>query len=138
MENPPGVGMCVIVTKDNKVLMGKRIGAHGENTWSFPGGHLEFNETLEECATRETKEETGIQIKNVRIGSFTNDIFEKEKKHYITLFMVADYDSGDVGIKEPDKCLEWNWFEWDNLPSPLFLPIQNLLKQGFNPFDKQA
>ena len=34
---------------------------------------------------------------------------------------------------EPEKCEKWEWFEWNNLPEPLFLPIQNLLKQKFNP-----
>ena len=49
----PKVGLAVIVYKDGKILMGKRIGSHGVNTWSFPGGHLEFLETFEECAKRE-------------------------------------------------------------------------------------
>lgn len=130
----PKVGVGVIILKDNKVLMGKRKNAHGEGTWSFPGGHLEFNEELEECAKREALEETGIEIKNIRLGTATNDIFREEEKHYITLFMISEYDSGEVRVMEPDKCELWEWFEWDNLPSPVFIPVENLKKSGFNPF----
>lgn len=136
MEERPKVGIGVIVIKDNKVLLGKRRGSHGEGSWCFPGGHLEFNEELEDCAKREVFEEAGIKIKNVRTGTFTNDIFEKEGKHYVTLFLVSDYDSGDVRIMEPDKFEKWDWFEWNKLPKPLFIPIQNLLKQNYNPFRK--
>ena len=136
MNNRPKVGIGVIVIKDRKVLLGKRKNAHGEGSWSFPGGHLEFNESWEECAERETLEETGLKISNVRFVTATNDIFQFEKKHYITLFMIADYKSGELQILEPDKCEKWEWFEWDErtLPDPLFLPIQNLLKQNFVPF----
>ena len=66
-----------------------------------------------------------------RLGPYTNDVFQKEKKHYITLFVVADYDSGVLKLKEPEKCEKWDWFEWGKLPEPLFLPIKNLLKQNF-------
>jgi 8-oxo-dGTP diphosphatase len=40
----PKVGVGVIIKKDGKVLMGKRKNAHGDGTWSFTGGHLEFGE----------------------------------------------------------------------------------------------
>ena len=133
MESPK-VGVGVIVIKDNKVLFQKRLGSHGEGTWSFPGGHLEFNESLEECAKRETLEEFGITIKNLRFATITNDLFQKEGKHYLTVYMLADYDSGEIKIREPDKTEQWKLISWDELPSPLFIPIQNLLKQGFNPF----
>ena len=42
----PRVGIAAIVKKDNKVLLGKRKGSHGSGAWNFPGGHLEFFETL--------------------------------------------------------------------------------------------
>lgn len=48
--------------------------------------------------------------------------------------MTADYVGGEAKIMEPDKCEEWRWCDWNNLPSPLFIPIQNLLKQKYNPF----
>ncbi len=130
----PRIGIGVIVIKDNKVLMGKRKGSHGEGDWNFPGGHLDFNGDVFSCAKREVLEEAGIKIKNLKQGPYTNDIFKKEGKHYITCFVIADYKSGKVKIKEPDKCIGWDWFEWRNLPRLLFVPIRNLLKINFNPF----
>ncbi|HBR80241.1 TPA: DNA mismatch repair protein MutT [Candidatus Uhrbacteria bacterium] len=133
MKRPKvGVGVCII--KNGKVLMSKRKNAHGEGCWSFPGGHLEFGESIAGCAVRETGEETGVTIKNIRDWVYTNDIFEAEDKHYITIYVIADHESGEPQILEPEKCEGWEWFEWENLPSPLFLPLRNVLKAGHNPF----
>lgn len=136
MKTRPKVGVGVMIIKDGKVLLGKRKNAHGEGSWCFPGGHLEFGESWEECALREVAEEVGIKIKNIHFGAATNDIFSIEEKHYITIIMLADYDSGEVELLEPEKCEKWDWFVWkkDKLPQPLFVPQQNLLKQKFNPF----
>jgi len=134
MDNRPKIGIGVIVIKGNKVLLGKRKASHGEGSWCFPGGHLEFNEEIEDCARREVTEETGIQIKNLRMGTFTNDFFKKEGKHYVTLYVISEHDSGKPKIMEPERCKKWGWFEWDKLPKPLFIPVQNLLKQGYNSF----
>ena len=131
MTRRPLVGIAVIVIKDNRVLLGKRKNAHGADTWAFPGGHLEFNESIEDCAVREVLEETGIRIKNLRCGPYTNDIFKAEGKHYVTLFVIADYESGLPQVKEPRKCDRWEWSEWPPKLRPRFLPIQNLLKQKF-------
>lgn len=128
------VGVGVIVIRNGQVLLGKRKGAHGQGSWSFPGGHLEFNEALEDCAKREVREETGISIKNLRKGPFTNDIFVEQKRHYVTLYMIAEFDSGELRVMEADRCQAWRWFDWDAFPDPLFLPIQNLRAQGYRPF----
>jgi 8-oxo-dGTP diphosphatase len=136
MEKYPRVGLGVYILKDGKVLLGKRKSPHGNGFWSAPGGHLEFGESWEGCAKRETSEEAGIEIKNIRFVGLTNDIHENEGKHYVTIAMLADYDFGEVQIMETEKLERWEWFSWSNLPSPLFLPMQNLLKQKFNPFAK--
>ena len=127
------VGVGVIVRKKGKVLLGKRRGTHGLGTWAFPGGHLEFNETVEQCARREAYEEAGIKIKNIQLSTYTNDRHRKEDKHYITLYVVSDLASGRPKVMEPDKCEVWGWFTWNQLPSPLFLAVRNLLGSGFKP-----
>lgn len=123
----PRVGIGVIIINDKKVLMGKSKNAHGNGFWAFPGGHLEYGESFEQCAQRETLEETSLQVTNIRLGHVTNDVFEYENKHYVTIFILADYISGDPLVMESDKCESWQWFNWHELPEPLFLPIKNLL-----------
>ncbi len=134
MDNgKPGVGVGVIVVKDGKVLVGKRLGSHDKGTWHFPGGKLEFGESFEGCAKRETFEETGVRIKNIVFVTVTNDIFKKDGKHYITIFLRADYAFGIVADKEPDKDENWQWVAWDKIPKPWFTPLKNLKKTGYRP-----
>ena len=43
----PRVGIGVLIENENgEVLLGLRRGSHGEGEWSFPGGHLDFGETI--------------------------------------------------------------------------------------------
>ncbi|HUP26234.1 MAG TPA: NUDIX hydrolase [Candidatus Limnocylindrales bacterium] len=122
------VGVGVFVWKDGKFLMGQRRGSHGQNTWSLPGGHLEFNETWAQCAVREVREETGLAIKNVRFLAVTNDVFKAEAKHYVTIWIEGDWSSGNPAIMEPDKLINLQWRSFDNLPKPLFLSWKQLRK----------
>jgi 8-oxo-dGTP diphosphatase len=133
MKERPKIGIHVIIIRENKVLLGKR---KDYGCWGLPAGHLEFNETIEECAIRETLEETGITIKNIKLGPYTNDIEKEKNLHYVNIFVIPEFNEGIVKNLEPDKCEKWEWFEWNNLPSPLFNPIENLLKQNFNPLKK--
>jgi 8-oxo-dGTP diphosphatase len=128
MNKRPHIGVGVMVWNGDRLLLGKRISSHGGNLWQFPGGHLEFGETVEHCARREVMEEAGISIRDIRPGGYTNDVFIEADKHYVTLFVIAEYDSGEPKVMEPDKCDQWQWFRWNDLPQPLFLPIRNFLK----------
>jgi 8-oxo-dGTP diphosphatase len=125
--NRPQVGVAVIIAHNGRVLLLKRKGSHGEGTWAPPGGHLEFGESLEECAMRETIEETGIVIDNVQFVAITNDVFASEQKHYMTVWMEGSHASGQATVAYPDKVQEVAWAPWDALPQPLFIPFQNLL-----------
>jgi len=129
MNKEVRVGVGVIIWRNNRILLGQRIGSHGAETWATPGGHLEVDESIEECAQREVLEETGLVVNSVTKLGFTNDIFEKEKKHYVTLFVAASSDAGEPQVTEPDKCRQWKWCKLDELPEPLFLPLVNLLQE---------
>jgi 8-oxo-dGTP diphosphatase len=131
-QNNVRVGIAVFIFKDGKFLMQQRQGSHGAGSWSVPGGHLEIGESFEDTARREVKEETGLEIKNVRFGGITNDNFINEGKHYVTIWMLSDWQSGIEHITEPDKCLKLEWSTFDTLPTPLFLPCwNNLLASDF-------
>lgn len=129
----------VMVFKDGKVLMGKRKGAHGEGEYSFTGGHLEFGESFFECAKRETKEESGIEIKNIKFLCIANYL-KHENRQDILLGVTADWGSGVEEVMEPHKCEDWGWYSLDDLPSPIFYPSQVLInsyKEGVNFYDKE-
>lgn len=120
----PRIGVGVAVVREGQVLLGKRKGAHGAGEWSFPGGHLEYLESVEACAAPELLEEMGLTALSLKLGPWTEDVMEKDK-HYITIFVFADRFEGEVKLLEPHKCE--GWFDWDDLPSPLFPSIHSLL-----------
>jgi 8-oxo-dGTP diphosphatase len=122
------IGVGVIIPQDDKVLLGKRKSAHGHAHWSFPGGHVEYGESPEEAAIRETFEETSLMIKEIQKIHFTSDIFP-DGRHYITLYFIAKGYSGIVENMEPGKCEGWEWISPSSFPSPLFNPIVTLLTE---------
>lgn len=130
-QQVPRVGIGIFVFKDGMFIMGCRKGAHGEGTWSVPGGHLEFGETIIEGAKREVQEESGLRITNVKVAGITNDIFESEGKHYITIWVTSNWKSGKARITEPDKFLDLQWRDFETLPKNLFLPWKQLMKSDF-------
>ena len=132
MSNPR-VGVAVIVVREGRVLLGQRLGAHGEGTWALPGGHVEFGETIEGCAGRELAEETGLAAHAFTPGPFTNNVLASEELHYVTLFMLARDAVGEPQRLEPEKCAGWDWFAWSTLPTPLFAPLASLQRSGFVP-----
>jgi 8-oxo-dGTP diphosphatase len=128
MNKYPSIGVGVIIEKDQKVLLIKRRNVHGAGSWSTPGGHLDYGETPEDCAIRETKEETNLDIQKVKFRTITNDIFESEGKHYITIWMEGEVLSGEPMVNAADELSKVGWFSWHELPEPLFLPLRNLIE----------
>jgi 8-oxo-dGTP diphosphatase len=135
IQNFVKVGVGVIIVKHNKVLLGKRRNSHGDGEYSFPGGHLEFDESITQCAHREVMEETGLKLFEVHHESaYTDDWYPLEQKRYITLYVTAVTSFRAVPIlKEPDKCEGWYWYDWEDLPFPIFQGIEKLKLMGFCP-----
>jgi ADP-ribose pyrophosphatase len=127
----PGVGVCVFIIHDGKFLIGKRKSAHAYGTFACPGGHLEFMESWENCAIRETHEETGLVVKNPKFVGLTNDFYPDEDKHMITISMLCRYGRGEAKVMEPEKCAEWRWVDLDSLPDNLMSAFSNYLNSEF-------
>lgn len=136
-QQRPKVGIGVLVFKDGKVLLGKRLGNHAPDVYAGPGGHLEYMESFEECAKREAREEAGIEIENIRFLCVSN-FMDYAPKHYVDIGVMADWKSGTPTVCEPDRCESWAWYDLDKLPSPLFGAVANYIrvtKTGNNYFD---
>jgi 8-oxo-dGTP diphosphatase len=118
----PRVGIGVMIQNEQgQVLLGLRQGSHGAGEWSFPGGHLEFGETVFETAKRETKEETGLEVDKFELISVADEMryIESDGKHYLNVGVKAEYNGGEPQLLEPEKCLEWHWFDLDKLPDKM-------------------
>lgn len=115
----PVVSVGVLVLKDGKILMGKRIGKFAGGIYGLPGGHMEHMESFEECVRRETKEEAGIEITNIKFLRLLN-MKAYPPKHYVEVAFVADWKSGEPQVLEPEKFENWGWYDIDNPPTPMF------------------
>ena len=129
IEARPQVGLGLLVIKDDKMLLGKRIGSHGAGEYGGPGGHLENGESFEDCILRELAEEagTGFKVKNLGFLCLTN-LTKYAPKHYVDIGMVAEWESGEPVVMEPHKLESWDWYETDALPDPLFGIVPNYIE----------
>src|SRR5580704_16518823 len=116
MQEPlrPKVGVGVMIFKNGKVLIGKRKSELGNGEWAWPGGHLEHLESIVECARRETREETGVEIENVRFLRLVN-MTQYAPKHYVDIGLIANWKSGEPQVLEPDKVERWEWRDLTDL-----------------------
>jgi 8-oxo-dGTP diphosphatase len=124
-----GVGILVFRNEGKEILLGLRKKDLGYGTWETPGGRVDFGEDPLEAAKRELKEETGLDCLKIEKGPWINSLFGEEGPHFISILTKTSNFSGHIETREPDKCDGWQWFPSDDLPQPLFLPLEKLIKQ---------
>lgn len=121
-----GVGVgALMVNQNNQLFLAKRGTAckNERGLWEFPGGAVEFGETLEIALIREMKEEFGIDISVLSLLDVVDHILPDEGQHWISPTYICKIINGSPEILEPQKCSQIKWFDIDEIPQPDHLSL---------------
>lgn len=142
------IGIGILIRCKDSILLGHRVadgkdtgGIYEPDSWCLPGGKQEFGETVFEGAVREVKEETGIDISDLRVFGVGDDI--ASDRQYLTVWVEAlDYINAEVfpasRVTEPDKQDAWEWYPLDELPENIYTPSGRFIKEYLKRLDKQT
>jgi 8-oxo-dGTP diphosphatase len=109
----------LILEKNKKILLLKRYNTgFKDGQYSLISGHIEQNESATNCIIREAKEEAGIQIKkaDLKLSLVLHRKSDQDLEERVDFFFKAKKWEGEIINKEPNKCLELDWFDKNNLP----------------------
>lgn len=112
-EHFPHIHPCaiVLVKRGNELLLTRKA-EWVTGRYSLVAGFLDFGESLEECAIREVREETGIEIENIRYVGSQNWPFPAQ----LMAGFVADYAGGEI-VVDQHELEDARWFQTDALPT---------------------
>jgi len=131
----PGVGAGLVIMRDRKVLLYKRVKPPEAGHWSIVGGKVDHMESAAIAAKREAEEETGLSIGDVEFLCISEQILPLDGHHWLSLIYTAGDVKGEPSLTEPDKLSDLGWFDIDDAPQPLSLFAQDafrhLRKQRF-------
>ena len=117
-----GVGVgALILDEQGRVFLARRgpLAKNERGLWEFPGGSVEFGETLAQALVREIREEYDFEIEVGQLLDVVDHILSEEGQHWVSPTYLARYVSGEPRIMEPGKCTELGWFELDQVPTEL-------------------
>jgi len=104
------VRLGVVLIHDHKILL---VRQNNRPFWVFPGGTLEEEEGLEECAVREMKEEVNLNVsieKTLYLADFMHTNAQGELRHTIDVFMLARYETGTPMMTVDENLNEMGFF----------------------------
>ena len=117
-ENPKPTA-TLICPRENSILLGRRAYSPGKGEWGLPGGFMELNETLEQAALRELKEETNLAGEFNRIlgtcshyGSIFGDV--------LLIGIVINLQQDISAMQAGDDVSELQFFDIEDLPNLAF------------------
>ena len=118
---PAVTGDCIVITKEEnpKILLIQRGDNPYKGCWAFPGGFMEMDETTEQCAMRELKEETGLELSGPRqIGAYSKvDRDPRGRTITVAYLFMVDEPLPVVGL---DDAANAEWWPLSDLPELAF------------------
>lgn len=96
---------------DGRVLLVQRRNPPDAGLWGYPGGHVEWGETVEQAAVRELAEETGVVAAPARflgaLDAIARDDGGQVTSHYLLVAILCAYQSGEPRICDEIHAVDW-------------------------------
>ena len=92
----PVLTVDVLIRRDDGYVFIKRKNEPYRGHWAIPGGLVEYGETVEQAAIREAKEETGLEVKLIRLVGVYSDPTRDPRGHYVSIAYLAEAVSGEL------------------------------------------
>jgi len=115
----PGLGVGLVVLREGKILLYKRMRPPEAGYWNIVGGKVDHMEPAEQAARREAEEETGLTIGGIERIGMTEQLIAADRQHWISLLYLAREVTGEARLTEPEKLSDFGWFARGDLPKPL-------------------
>jgi len=92
----PVLTVDVLIRRNDGYVLIKRKNEPYRGRWAIPGGLAEYGEKVEQAAMREAKEETGLEVKLIRLVGVYSDPTRDPRGHYISIAYLAEAVSGEL------------------------------------------
>ena len=128
--HPAVTADCIVYNQEGEtisVLLIKRKNEPFKDCWAFPGGFVNIDESAEEAAIRELKEETGLEVSRIEQLKAYSNPDRDPRERVITIAFIAE--SQIKVVKGGDDAKEARWFDISNLP-PLAFDHEQILKDA--------
>ena len=124
----PRVGVGVLLVDEHgRVLLTLRKLPPEAGCWSIVGGKLDYLETLQDCAVRETREEVGLDVSIDALLFVTDHLLPQERQHWVSPAYLGRVLSGEAQNCEPQKTTDVRWFALAELPANLTMTARNAI-----------
>jgi 8-oxo-dGTP diphosphatase len=124
-NNPVPAAGCLI-EDSGKILLILRKNPPRAGMWSLPVGFLHHGETLEDCAARETTEETGLRVEPVALIGSYSDVIDEHRSHVVSIYR-GRIIAGE--LRAGDDAEDVRWFSMQYLPELAFPSSQSAITQ---------
>ncbi len=107
----PIVGVGAVIVRDGRVVIVQRTTEPRKGEWSIPGGVLEVGETLRQCAAREAREETGLQVEPGEVLDVFDSIYPdgagRARYHYVLVDFLCRLAGGELRAGSDASQARW-------------------------------